>query len=65
MDGETAAGTYRLVGGLVRVNIAPGTLELDAAVPNAGFSMQIEKNEQDRIRVRFESSNHRSGHQPA
>ena len=52
--------TYQLIGGWVRVNVGQGTLELDAAGPNPGFSMDIEKDETKRIRVRFESNDQRS-----
>ena len=56
----TETVTYQLVGGWVRVTIGQGFVRLEGAAPNPGFSMRLEADEGDEVRVRFESDDHRS-----
>ena len=55
----TSSRTFDLVGGTVTFTCTGNTITLTSAVPNGGFSIETETEDQE-IRVRFESDAHRS-----
>jgi hypothetical protein len=53
--------TFHLTGGTVTFSCANGVISIDAATPNAGFTVEQEvKDEGARAEVRFESATHES-----
>lgn len=50
---EMEAATYRLVGGWVRIRYGGGEVHLVDAAPNAGFSMDVEKDGPSKVEVEF------------
>lgn len=52
--------TYQLVGGWVRVVVGDGSVDLDAAAPAVGFTMEITDGGPDEVEVRFRSDEHES-----
>jgi len=45
--------TYQLAGGWVRITSSPGVVTLDAAGPNSGYTMEVEKAGPDEVEVKF------------
>jgi len=56
---RTTTQTFELVGGTATVRFAPETVAVLGAVPAAGFSTDVESND-DHTRVEFDSDGHRS-----
>jgi hypothetical protein len=56
----TETRTYQLQGGWVKVDIGEGFVDLVGAAPAPGFSMDAEHTENDGVRVKFESEDHKS-----
>jgi len=46
--------TYQLTGGSVTISFAPGVVNFKAAVPQSGYSTEVEDNGPERVRVEFE-----------
>ena len=44
----------------MRIVVGDGTVELDAAAPAVGFTMEIEDDGPDKVEVRFRSDEHES-----
>jgi hypothetical protein len=55
---ETA--TYQLIGGWVRITYGSGSVTLDGAGPNAGFTMDIDASGPSEVDVDFRNEDHRS-----
>ncbi len=57
----TASRTFSLIGGTVSVTCTGNVISLDSATPNSGFTVETEnKEEGQRIEVRFRSETHES-----
>src|ERR1051326_3017674 len=57
----TSTQTFNLVGGTVTVTCTGNVLTVDSATPNAGFSMEQERKDDNMaVEFRFESSSHES-----
>jgi hypothetical protein len=46
--------TYQLTGGSVTISFRPGVVNFKAAVPQSGYSTEVDENGPDRVRVEFE-----------
>lgn len=52
--------TYQLTGGSVTISFAPGVVNFKAAVPQSGYSTEVEDNGPERVRVEFENDDDHS-----
>ena len=52
--------TYNLTGGSVTISFAPGVVNFKAAVPQSGYSTDVEDNGPERVRVEFENDDDHS-----
>ena len=46
--------TYQLTGGSVTISFRPGVVNFKSAVPQSGYSTEVEDNGPERVRVEFE-----------
>lgn len=52
--------TYRLIGGTATLRFSASGVTVVTATPNAGFSVKVEPEQGDGVKVEFESDDHRS-----
>jgi hypothetical protein len=52
--------TYQLTGGSVTISFAPGVVNFKAAVPQSGYSTEVEDVGPDRVRVEFDKDDSHS-----
>lgn len=52
--------SYALVGGTATLRFEPGRVSVVAAEPAQGFTVKVEGNGTDEVRVEFENDEHRS-----
>ena len=57
---RTETSTHTLVGGQVRISHSPGVVNFISAIPQPGFSTELEEDGPEQVRVKFESGSHSS-----
>lgn len=54
MNQTLTTKTYQTAGGSVTISYAPGVVHFKAAVPQSGYSTDVEETGPNRVRVEFE-----------
>jgi cytoskeletal protein RodZ len=57
---QTRTSTHTLVGGQVRISYSPGVVSFISAIPQPGFSTELQEDGPEEVRVRFRSESHNS-----